>query len=303
MTESGASGRPFGIGLPPTLSDAQDVCVYDIYFRNRTLAAQDGVLVAKTIAAKPKLVQITRAYGKPEQNSPAIPRNQYVEIRAEKPTSPKQRGWLEYQTCKFTTEAIVPEGSYGGEIRRMCANFDRPVHHPKKGKTPANDGAFKAAQEKQRCEEVIVQATRLRILSGIVEAVPVRLMKRDLQFVVELLTTILYERRLAIDLRQHSIGKAKSPADTPGKLLTAFVRKAEESALGRLLVKMIILHSTHSACDSGRVLKYIADFYKVDVDAIIAKVKQEFATKERANSAKRVAPKPSAKTIKKLKAT
>jgi hypothetical protein len=32
-------------------------------------------------------------------------------------------------------------------------------------------------------------------------------------------------------------------------------------------------------------------------------LKQEFATKERANSAKRVAPKPSAKTIKKLKAT
>jgi len=32
--------------------------------------------VAKTIAAKPKLVQITRAYGKPEENSPAIPRNQ-----------------------------------------------------------------------------------------------------------------------------------------------------------------------------------------------------------------------------------
>lgn len=90
--------------------------------------------------------------------------------------------------------------------------------------------------------------------------VPVRLMKRDLVFVVERLAAILDERRLAIALRQHGIGKAKSPADTPAKLLTAFVRKAEKSVLGRLLVEIVILHSTHSASDSGRVLKDAADF-------------------------------------------
>jgi hypothetical protein len=121
--------------------------------------------------AKPKLVQITRAYGKPQENSPAIPRNHYVEIRAEKPTSPKQAEWPEYKTCKFTTEAIVTEGSDKGEIRRICSNADCPIHHPKKEKTPANDGAFKAAQEKQRREETIAQATGLRVLSAIGEAV------------------------------------------------------------------------------------------------------------------------------------
>jgi len=109
--------------------------------------------------AKPKLVQITRAYGKPQEDSPAIPRNQYVEIRAEKPTNPKQAEWPEYKTCKFTTEAIVTEGSDKGEIRRICSNAECPIHHPKKGKTPANDGAFKATQEKQRREEAIAQAT------------------------------------------------------------------------------------------------------------------------------------------------
>jgi ParB family chromosome partitioning protein len=258
--------------------------------------------VAKTIVAKPKLVQITRAYGKPQDSSPAIPRNQYVEIRAEKPTNQKQAEWPEYKICKFTTEAIVTEGSDKGELRKICANADCPVHHPKREKTPANDGAFKAAQEKQRREESIAQATGLRVLSAIVEAVPVRLMKRDLQFVVERITTMLDERRLAILLRQHGVGKSKDSTDTPAKLLAAFVRKAEEGVLGRLLVEAVILYSAQSASDAGKVLRDAADIYKVDVTAITTKVKQEFAAKDKTKAAKETTVKRPAKAVKKGKA-
>jgi ParB family chromosome partitioning protein len=258
--------------------------------------------VAKTIVAKPKLVQITRAYGKPQSDSPAIPRSQYVEIRAEKPTNQKQAEWPEYKTCKYTTEAIVTEGSDKGEVRRICANADCPVHHPKKAKIAANDGAFKAAQEKQRREEAIAQSTGLRVLCAIVEAVPVRLMKRDLLFMVERLAAMLDERRLAIVLRQHGIGKPKNPADTPAKLFAAFVRKSEESTLAGLLVEVVILYSAQSANDNGRTLKDAAEYYKVDVNAISAKVKQEFAAKEKAKDTKKTTPKPPAKAVKKSKA-
>jgi nicotinamidase-related amidase len=84
-----------------------------------------------------------------------IPRNQYVEIRAEKPTSPKQRDWPEYQTCKFTAEAIVTEGSDKGEIRRVCASPDCPVHHPKKPAASKNATI--------RAEEALAQTTALRV--------------------------------------------------------------------------------------------------------------------------------------------
>ena len=144
--------------------------------------------------------------------------------------------------------------------------------------------------------------TGLRVLSAIVESVPVRLMKRDLLFVVERLAAMLDERRLAIVLRQHGIGKAKGPADTPAKLLAAFIRKAEESILGRLLVELVILHSASSVNDSGKLLKEAAEFYKVDLNAITAKVKQEFASKGKAGTAKKAAPKPAAKAEKKPKA-
>ena len=113
---------------------------------------------------------------------------------------------------------------------------------------------------------------------------------------------MLDERRLAIVLRQHGIGKAKSPADTPAKLLTAFVRKSEESILGHLLVELVILQSAQSATDTGRMLKEAAEFYKVDVDAITAKVKQEFAAKDKAKTTKQAIPRPPAKAIKKIRA-
>jgi ParB family chromosome partitioning protein len=254
--------------------------------------------VRQTIAAKPKLVQISTAYGPAKDGSAVMPRNKYVEIRNEKPTNQKQRDWPEYKTCKFTTEAIVAEGSEKGETKRVCANPDCPIHHARKQR-PATDAAIKAELEKRRREEAIAQVTGLRVLSAIGAAVPVRLMKRDLLFVVERLAAVLDERRLAIILRQHNLGKPNSAADAPAKLLASFLRKSDESTLGHLLVEVAILQTAHSPNDAGKALREAADYYKVDVAAITAKVKQEFAVKDKAKTAKKAAPKPPAKAAKK----
>jgi ParB family chromosome partitioning protein len=134
----------------------------------------------------------------------------------------------------------------------------------------------------------------LRVLSSIGEAVPVRLMRRDLLFVVERLAATLDDRRLALLIRQHGIGKAKENA-TPAKLLSAFLGKSDEGTLGRILVETTILLSMHNQADTVKALRDAAQNYKVDIDAISAKVKQEFAAKEKAGIAKKVGPKPSAK--------
>jgi ParB family chromosome partitioning protein len=275
-----------GSGQPDSCSDP------------KCYAAKVEAHIRQIIAAKPKLVQISTAYGAQKDGSAVVPRNKYVEIRAEKPTNPKQRDWPEYKTCKFTTEAIVTEGSEKGKLRRVCANPDCPVHHARKHPVTA-DAVIKAEQEKLRHEEVMAQTTGLRVLSAIIDAVPVRLMKRDLLFVVEHLAAMLDERRLTIVLRQHGIGKAKaSVAENPAKMLAAFIRKADESTLGRLLVEIVILQTAHSPNDSGKVLKEAADLYKVDVNAITTKVKQEFAARDKAKAVKKVTPKPLAKAIK-----
>jgi ParB family chromosome partitioning protein len=260
-------------------------------------AAKVDAHVRQTVAAKPKLVQISTAYGTPKDGSAVVPRNKYVEIRNDKPTNQKQRDWPEYKTCKFTTEAIVTEGSEKGEMRRVCANPECPVHHAKKQRSNvAADAGVKAEQEKRHREEALAQATGLRVLNAIVEAVPVRLMKRDLLFVVEHLAAMLDERRLAIVQRQHSIAKGKE-SESLSKMLTTFLHKSDESTLGRLLVETVILHL--SANDPGKALRQAADFYKVDVEAITAKVKQEFAAKEKAKVTNKAIAKTPAKATKK----
>ena len=119
---------------------AQDACTDPACYQ----AKLDG-FVKQSIAAKPKLVQISSAYNAATDGSAALPRNKYVEIHTEKPTNQKQRDWPEYKTCKYTTEAIVTEGTEKGELRTICANPECTIHHARKQK-PATNAAFKAEQ-------------------------------------------------------------------------------------------------------------------------------------------------------------
>jgi len=251
--------------------------------------------VRKTVAARPKLVQISTAYGQPKDSTAAIPRNKYVLLREGKPENKHQRDWPEYKSCKSATEAIVTEGTEKGEMRRVCANPDCPVHHPKNKQQARvkENAAARAEQEKRRREEALAQAIALRTFKAIGEAVPVRLMKRDLAFMAERLTTLLDERKLALLIRQHGIGKAKDEA--PAKLLAAFLRKADEGTLGRVLTESVILLSMRSAGESDRVLREGASLYNVDVDAIAAKAKQDFAAKQKPKPAQKAAPAKAAK--------
>jgi len=246
--------------------------------------------VNQTIAAKPKLVQISTAYGAPKGDGAIIPRNKYIEIRQDKPQKKEQRDWPEYKTCKFTAEAIVTDGSEKGETKKVCANPECPIHHPKRQQRTQGDAAFKAEQEKRRREEALAQATGLRVLRAIGEAVPVRLMKRDLFFVAGRLTAMLDERRIAVLIRQHGMGKAKE-GEAPARVLAAFLPKADEGKLGRILVEAVILLSMHNPHDAAKTLRDAEQAYKVDVDAISAKVKAEFAEKERPNNATKTTPK------------
>jgi ParB family chromosome partitioning protein len=264
---------------------AQDACTDPACYQSKL----DG-FVKQSIAAKPKLVQISSAYNAATDGSAALPRNKYVEIHTEKPTNQKQRDWPEYKTCKYTTEAIVTEGTEKGELRTICANPECAIHHARKQK-PATDTAFKAEQEKRRREEAIAQATGLRVLKATSDAVPVRLMKRDLLFVTERLAAALDERRLAVMFRLHGIGKATGTGDSPAKLLTSFLRKADESTIGRVLVAITVLQAAQNPNESAKALREAAEFYKVDVAAITAKIKQEFAAKEKAQATRKATDK------------
>jgi len=248
--------------------------------------------VAVTIAAKPELVQISTAYGGQKEGSPVLPRNQYTAIQEEKPKDKQQARRPEYKTCKFTTEAIITEGSDVGTIHKVCANPSCPVHHPKQ-QTSRNDEKWKAEQDKHRKEQAIANTTGLRVLDAIGSAIPVRLLKRDLLFILEKLVGIMDENRVQMLARQHGIRQKRDDGGI-GKTFAAFLRRADEGTLSRLLVESSILLAA-SRGNPSNVLKDAASAYKVDTDAIALKVKQEFAAKEKAKKAPQPAPKATKK--------
>jgi ParB family chromosome partitioning protein len=220
-----------------------------------------------------------------------LPRNKYTAIRDDKPKSNDEAKRAEFKVCKFATDAIVTEGSEIGTMHKVCANPTCPIHHPKKANSAgASDAQFKAEQEKRRREEAIANATGLRVLSAIGAAVPVRLMKRDLLFVAERMVNLLDENRAAILAKQHGIKKA-TENESIGKLFVAFLRRADESTLGRAVVEAVVL-LTASRGNAAHVLREAAEVYKVDVAVITATIKQEFAAKEKAKAAKTATPKP-----------
>lgn len=134
------------------------------------------------------------------------------------------------------------------------------MHHPQK-QHRAVDTKWKAEQEKRHGEEALAQATGMRTLATIVAAVPVRLMKRDLHFLAKHTSALLDERRLEIVARQRGIKKTKD-SESMAKLMRAFIHKADESDLGRLLVEIVILQSAWSQTDTNAVLKEAAEHYK-----------------------------------------
>jgi ParB family chromosome partitioning protein len=255
-------------------------------------AAKLEAHVKAKVSAKPELVQISTAYKQQPEGEKAIPRNKYVEIREEKPDTPEKAKWPEFKTCKYTTEAIVADGIDKGELRKVCTEPTCPVHHPKK-QTSKADASFKAEQEKRRREEALANATGGRVLQTIVAAVPVRLMKRDLLFVAEQLLRLLDERRLEVVARGEGI-KAKE-GESVAKLLAAFVRKTDEGVLGKLIVETVVLLSARTQVDGDKTLRAAAQVYGVDTEAIVLKVKQEFAAKDKAKNAIRPETKPLAK--------
>ncbi|MBW4028089.1 MAG: chromosome partitioning protein ParB, partial [Acidobacteria bacterium] len=255
-------------------------------------AAKVSAHVALTIAAKPELVQISTAYGGQKEGSPVLPRNRYTAIQDEKPKDKQQAQRPEYKSCKFTTEAIITEGSDVGTIHKVCANLTCPVHHPKQP-TSRGDEKWKAEQDKQRKEQAIANATGLRVLAAVSAAVPIRLMKRDLLFILERLVSVMDENRVEMLARQHGIRQKRDDGGI-GKTLTAFVRRADEGTLSRLMVEASILLAS-SRGNPTAILQDAATAYKVDTDAIAAKVRQEFTAKEKARKTPQAATKPTKK--------
>ena len=101
------------------------------------------------------------------------------------------------------------------------------------------------------------------------------------------------ENRVEMLARQHGIRQKRDDGGVT-KTLAAFLRRADEGTLSRLLVESSILLAATRG-NPATILKDAASAYKVDTDAIAAKVKQEFTAKEKSKKTTQPATKAAKK--------
>jgi ParB family chromosome partitioning protein len=119
-------------------------------------------------------------------------------------------------------------------------------------------------------------------------------MKRDLLFLAERIITMIDHSKQSILIRENGMGKPKQ-GESPTKLIAAFLPKAEENRLGRILVEAALLLTIRSPVDAERIFREAARVYRIDVDTIATKVKQEFAANQRVKTDKKIAAKHKAR--------
>ena len=78
------------------------------------------------------------------------------------------------------------------------------------------------------------------------------------------------------------------------KTFAAFLRRADEVTLSRMLVESVVLLAA-SRCNATAALRDVASAYKVDTDAITLKVQQEYTAREKARGQHSHQPKPQRK--------
>jgi len=102
-----------------------------------------------------------------------------------------------------------------------------------------HDEKWKAEQDKQRREQAIANTTGLRVLAAVSDAVPVRLLKRDLLFILESWSASW--TRTASRCWHGSMASARSATMEASANADCVCSSCDEGALSRLLVEASIL--------------------------------------------------------------
>jgi hypothetical protein len=87
----------------------------------------------------------------------------------------------------------------------------------------------------------------ISLLAAVSAAVPVRLMKRDLLFIGTQLAELVGEGHLETIAKQHGIKRSKA-TENIGRLFSAYLRRADEGTLSRVVVELTMVLAASREC-------------------------------------------------------
>jgi ParB family transcriptional regulator, chromosome partitioning protein len=241
--------------------------------------AKIDAYVAKSLEAKPQLVQISSAYNTRE--GAPLGRNSYLEleIMKAKTNGSGSKTSAQHKPCEKMTEAMVMDGGRRGELVKVCADLSCRVHHP--DRPSPEQIAKERAEERKRIEkDKLAITTRHCVLAKVLERVSAPLKKADLLAVAQYLISNLSHHQAPVLAKRHKLEIAKQ-SKPPQELLWKEVGTCDEEGLSRLLLEISLLDSAYRRGDGTEdVLMDAAKRYRVDVEKIQKTVAAEFRAKQ-----------------------
>lgn len=262
----------------------RDSCLDKVCFQSKIDAH-----VTKTLAANPKLVQISNSW-KASRSGDVLGRNDYVEIVPAK-SGKKAKGNLPPAQikCPHAVEGLVTDGADRGRVLAVCADPACGVHHAESRKQLA-------AQEKSRKEQYKLDerrkeelAVRRRTLAAILQKVT-EPAKADLELVAKELFSHLSTEYRSVIAEELTLTENKSASQSDlVSIIERKLRGMEQAGVCRLLVGMSLLDSafnTYSPQGASQ-LNAVAKRYRVNTEKIRETVTAEFADKRRKQEQRR----------------
>jgi ParB family transcriptional regulator, chromosome partitioning protein len=246
------------------------------------------------VQKKPDLVQISSAWNTRE--GAPLGRNRYVELQIKK-TKPNGSGAKQpaiQKPCDKMTDAIVMDGGTHGQIVKVCADLNCPVHHVDRA-LPQQLQRDRQQERKRIEKEKIAITARHRKLTAILDRVSVPMKKADLLTIAQhVLTTVPYNR-LPLLAKRHKLEIEKSSI-SPAELLARHISRDDESGLSRLLLEISLLESAYrnNGDPNNDTLLTTAKRYRLDTERVQKAVAQEFAAMQKKKAKKTVPDKGAA---------
>jgi ParB family chromosome partitioning protein len=247
--------------------------------------------VERQLEAKPKLVQISIAYGGRVEGS-VLPRGRYIALRLAKskvkqPQSPNEK------PCKHMADAIVVEGLERGHTAKVCTEPSCTIHFPVRNNKATNEAQLAREREQRRRElekRKLESTVRHRILAEVLRKVGAPLDRADLVLIANAMLEKTEPLRRETLARRHKMVDGSSIEVTYPQVqkgLQRLLRQLDESGLSKLIVEMALLGSVESASqEETDALTVTAKRHRVDVAKVRTAVEAEVSAKQAKAAAK-----------------
>lgn len=249
--------------------------------------------VAKNLAAKPKIVQISSAW----QSRAGAPlgRNRYVEIEVKRP---KANGKAEKhpptaKPCEKMAEAIVMDGGQRGQIIKVCADPACRIHHADRP-SPQQLQREREDERKRVEKEKRALSVRHRILAAILQRVSAPLNKADVALIARSFVSHLPAREQAMLAKRHKV--TNTPTTSVEAAFIKSINSCDETALCRLLLETSLLDAAYQRGGKGQddPLLESAKRYRIDTAKIEKTVTEQATAKQEKGQSRKTAAKKKA---------